>query len=276
MQELLSEQFRQKLERLASENSEIYQTAEPFPHIVIDNFLPVEILREVLNNFPDPNALRWTKRADLEEIKLEFTKAEMLPDPIRSVLYFFNSPIILKFLEEMSGIENLLPDPYFVGGGLHQIQPGGYLDVHADFNKYEKFDLDRRLNLLIYLNENWQEEYGGHLELWDKTMTSCVKRILPIFNRCVVFSTTSDSYHGHPIPLSCPKDRTRKSMALYYYTNGRPEHEANERHSTLFQKRPGKEVSASTRAFITTKKIMRSLLPPIITDTYHRVKTRQK
>lgn len=276
MKELLSDAFRQKLEHLVAENAAAYQSADPFPHIVIDNFLPPEVLREVLVNFPDPKQLRWTSRENKEEVKLEFTKAEMMPPQARELLYFLNSPIVLNFLEQLTGVENLLPDPYFVGGGLHQIKTGGYLDVHADFNKYEKFDLDRRLNLLIYLNEDWKEEFGGHLELWDTSMTSCVKNILPIFNRCVVFTTTSDSYHGHPLPLACPPERTRKSLAVYYYTNGRPANEVNENHSTLFQKRPGKTLSPSRRALFTAKKVARSLLPPIVTDTYYRLKTGQK
>jgi Rps23 Pro-64 3,4-dihydroxylase Tpa1-like proline 4-hydroxylase len=276
MSKLLSENVRKKLADLAEARALDYQRADPFPHIVLDDFLPPEILHEVLADFPSPKELKWTKREDKEEIKLEFTKAEMMPPSAREVLYFLNSPIVLRFLEQLTGIANLIPDPYFVGGGLHQIQPGGFLDVHADFNKYEKFGLDRRLNLLIYLNEDWKEEYGGCLELWDKSMTKCEKNVLPIFNRCVVFSTTSDSYHGHPLPLTCPPDRTRKSLAVYYYTNGRPEEEANESHSTLFQKRPGKELSLSTRALITTKKVVRSLLPPIITDTIYRIRTGQK
>lgn len=276
MKELLSDLFRQRLEQLVLQNAENYQTAEPFPHIVIDNFLPPQVLSSVLENFPSPSQLKWKKHENVEEIKLEFTKAEMMPSEAREVLYFLNSAIILNFLEQLTGIANLLPDPYFVGGGLHQIQPGGFLDVHADFNKYQKFDLDRRLNLLIYLNEDWKEEYGGHLELWDKTMTNCEKTILPIFNRCVVFSTTSDSFHGHPMPLTCPPDRTRKSLAVYYYTNGRPEEEINFAHSTVFKKRPGKELNAATRATIVAKKILKSLLPPIISDTVYRIKTRQK
>jgi Rps23 Pro-64 3,4-dihydroxylase Tpa1-like proline 4-hydroxylase len=93
--------------------------------------------------------------------------------------------------------------------------------VHADFNRHEKLNLDRRLNLLLYLNRDWKEEYGGHLQLWTRDMGRCVVKVLPVFNRCVVFSTTDFSYHGHPDPLTCPPGRTRKSIAMYYYTNGR-------------------------------------------------------
>ena len=96
------------------------------------------------------------------------------------------------------------------------------------------------MNLLIYLNKDWTEENGGNLELWDSSMSSCLKRILPIFNRTVIFSTTSFSYHGHPQPVVCNQEDSRKSIALYYYSNGRPEEEdfSPKLHSTLWQSRP--------------------------------------
>jgi Rps23 Pro-64 3,4-dihydroxylase Tpa1-like proline 4-hydroxylase len=148
-----------------------------------------------------------------------------------------NSWEMLHFLERLTGIDGLIPDPYFGGGGIHQIEPGGFLEVHADFNWHPKLRLDRRLNMLIYLNRDWPEEYGGHLELWDRQLRECVRSILPVFNRTVVFSTTDSSYHGHPRPLGCPPGRTRKSVSLYYYTNGRPDEERSAPHDTIFRKR---------------------------------------
>ena len=106
--------------------------------------------------------------------------------------------------------------------------------MHADFNVHPKLKLDRRLNMLIYLNKDWREEYGGHLELWDQSGKTCRKRILPMFNRTVVFSTTDRSFHGHPHPLTCPPGMTRKSVSLYYYTAGRPPEERSVAHDTLF------------------------------------------
>jgi Rps23 Pro-64 3,4-dihydroxylase Tpa1-like proline 4-hydroxylase len=141
----------------------------------------------------------------------------------------------------LTGIQDLISDPFYRGGGLHNILPGGKLGVHADFNKHQKYDLDRRLNLLLYLNKDWKEEYGGHIELWDKNMQKCVKRVLPIFNRVVIFTTTDHSFHGHPDPLNCPNPMSRKSLALYYYTHGRPEEDESQTHSTLFKLRPGEK-----------------------------------
>ncbi|MGE0132753.1 MAG: 2OG-Fe(II) oxygenase [Blastocatellales bacterium] len=276
MDALLGKDFARKLERLANSRAEEYQTADPFPHIVIDDFLPIEALNEALRQFPSPEQLRWIKYDEATEVKLAFPDAERLPRSLRETLYFLNSPIILQFLERLTGIAMLISDPYFVGGGLHQIQKGGHLGVHADFNKHNRYDLDRRLNLLIYLNQDWKEEYGGHLELWDSEMSRCVKRVLPVFNRCVIFSTTSHSFHGHPVPLSCPDGWTRKSIATYYYTNGRPEEEQGEEHSTLFRHRPGLVIKPQPYPIRMAKKVARMLLPPIVTEAWYHLRAPKK
>ncbi len=152
-----------------------------------------------------------------------------------------NAPPMLGFLEQLTAIDGLIPDPYLGGAGPHQILSGGFLKVHVDFNVHPKLKLDRRLNMLIYLNQDWQEDWGGHLELWDREVQRCHRKILPIFNRTVVFSTTETSYHGHPNPLRCPEERTRKSLSFYYYTNGRPEAELSAPHDTLFKPTPSEQ-----------------------------------
>jgi Rps23 Pro-64 3,4-dihydroxylase Tpa1-like proline 4-hydroxylase len=269
---LLSNEVSTELARLAENNAHEYSCAEPFPHLVLDDFLPAPVADAALRNFPQPKSLRWVSYDEQTERKLAFPVAEALPPSLREVLYFLNTPIVLRFLEDLTGIKGIIPDPYFKGGGLHQIERDGFLNVHADFNWYEKLKLDRRINLLLYLNRDWQEEYGGYLELWDREMKTCVKRVLPIFNRCVIFSTTSEAYHGHPIPLACPPGWSRKSIATYYYTNGRPEEERNDSHSTLFQERPGTAPKGQPSKFRGAKKILRSLLPPILTDAYYRMR----
>jgi len=162
-----------------------------------------------LRDFPEPKQLAWTQFNTPKERKLAFDVVEKLPAAARDVLYFLNSRPMLQFLEDLTGIQGVVSDPYYVGGGLHQIKPGGNLEVHADFNYHEKLKLDRRINVLIYLNKDWKEEYGGHFELWNRDMTRAEQKILPLFNRCAIFSTTSYSYHGHPTPLACPPERTR-------------------------------------------------------------------
>src|ERR1700757_415437 len=261
MKELLSDEFALKLERLARESVEKYKNAKPFPHIYFDDFLPIEAAEAALRDFPEPKELKWQQFDNANEKKLAFDVVEKLPAGDRDVLYFLNSRPMIQFLEVLTGIKGVIPDPYFVGGGLHQIRPGGKLDVHADFNHHAKLNLERRINVLVYLNKDWKEEYGGHFELWDLQMTRAETKILPIFNRCAIFSTTSTSFHGHPTPLSCPPDRTRKSIATYYYSNGRPEEEQNASHSTLFQPLPGEENGAKESAF---RKFVHAVTPPIV------------
>jgi Rps23 Pro-64 3,4-dihydroxylase Tpa1-like proline 4-hydroxylase len=265
--ELLSDAFLKKLEAMAQENAQKYLSNKPFPHIYFDNFLPLEAAEAALKEFPEPKQLTWSEFHTQNEKKLAFDVAEKLPATVRNVLYFLNTRPMLEFLEVLTGIQGVLPDPYYVGGGLHQIKPGGKLEIHADFNRHAKLKLDRRINLLIYLNKDWKEEYGGHFELWNREMTQAEQKILPLFNRCAIFSTTSFSYHGHPTPLACPPDRTRKSIATYYYSNGRPEEEVSESHSTLFQHRPGAEEPKQSAI----KSTLRAVTPPIILDTIKRL-----
>lgn len=214
-----------------------YKSAPPFPHLAIDGLFEDEVLDRVLAEFPDPQQIPWQVFDNAQEKKLGYRYGTELGENIERFMHQMSSPAVLEFLEQLTGITGLIPDPYFGGGGPHQILPGGFLKIHADFNWHPKMRLDRRLNLLVYLNRDWREEYGGHLELWDREMGSAVERILPVFNRTVVFSTTDDSYHGHPVPLSCPPDRARRSVSFYYYTNGRPEEERSAPHDTVFLKR---------------------------------------
>ena len=212
-----------------------YAAAEPFPHIALDGLFDDATLARVLRDFPDRSAMHWMEFDNPLEKKLGYFYGSSKVSPvIRDVLEALNGFEMLLWLEALTGIEGLIPDPYFGGGGLHQIEPGGFLKLHADFNVHPKLHLDRRLNLLIYLNRDWREDYGGHLELWDRSAERCVKRILPTFNRSVVFSTTDTSFHGHPHPLSSPPGITRKSVSLYYYTAGRPAEERSAPHDTLF------------------------------------------
>jgi len=264
MKELLSDEFASKLERLAKEKAEEYKNGKPFSHIYFDDFLPVEAAEAALREFPQPKELKWQQFDNPNEKKLAFDSVERLPAGPRDVLFFLNSRPMVQFLEVLTGIKGVIPDPYYVGGGLHQIKPGGKLGVHADFNHHDKLNLERRINVLVYLNKDWKEEYGGHFELWNADMTAAEQKILPLFNRCAIFSTTSTSFHGHPNPLTCPPDRTRKSIATYYYSNGRPEEEVNESHSTLFRQRPGDldEVKPPS-AF---SKFVHAVTPPIVAD----------
>lgn len=253
-----------ELKAFAAENSTNYSQADPFPNIYFDNFFEPSILKEVLEEFPDLTKNSDLKFNDANQVKLASKGEYRFGEKTKEFMHFLNSQPFLEFLSTLTGIENLVPDPFFDGGGCHQIQPGGMLKIHADFNKHPRTKLDRRLNVLVYLNEDWHEEYGGHFELWDREMKGCRKKILPLFNRMAIFSTTSDSYHGHPNQLTCPPDRTRKSLALYYYTNGRPEEEQSnsaQDHNTIFKYR---KEDKSIKLKTVFKEIVRQITPPIV------------
>ena len=242
-----------------------YNSANPFPHIVIDDVFDDDFLLSIAQEFPELNA-DDLKYDNPNERKSASKGEQRMGANARTLIHFLNSGPMLEFLQELTGIkEKLMPDPYLEGGGFHQIYPGGFLKIHVDFHKHRSLQLDRRLNVLVYLNKDWEESYGGHFELWAKDKSKCVDRILPIFNRMVIFSTTDYSWHGHPDPLACPEGRSRKSLALYYFSNGRPASEirpGNEnRITTQFADR-GKLDPWSMRFFNRTVNILNDVIPP--------------
>jgi 2OG-Fe(II) oxygenase superfamily len=239
-----------------------YVSAKPFPHVVFDDFFDPELLELVLTEFPKPGEIRWQRFDNPHEIKLASAAEASFGPATRLLLYHLNSATFLDFLSSVTGIKNLIPDPGFAGGGLHQIVPGGKLGIHVDFNKHEEYGLDRRLNLLLYLNKDWRESYGGHLELWDRNMSECQAKVLPMFNRVMIFGTTDFTYHGHPDPLRCPDHMTRKSLALYYFSNGRPAEEITGSHSTVFQARTTREFSPGFSQRL--RNLARDFVPPIV------------
>lgn len=214
-----------------------YRSAAPFPHIVIDDFIDPARLADIAAVFPDRAGKSHFDR-DQERLKYQFAPGEIGDARLRALVLALNERPILAFLEAMTGIDGLVPDPAFVGGGLHETLRGGHLSVHADFNIHQDMRTERRLNLLLYLNADWPADYGGDLELWDKGMTRPVVKVAPLLGRAVVFSTDSDSFHGHPDPLTCPAERSRRSIATYYYTPLDTAHAPRER-TTVFRPRPG-------------------------------------
>lgn len=214
------------IEEKMAGKAQAYAQGQPFPHIVIDNFLPDEIYQAICNAFPGPEADFWDRYAYGYQTKLACNKVHLLPPILRSTLQTLNSGGFLEVIENMTGEKNLISDPHFVGGGIHQIERGGKLSVHADFTEPPHYKVFRRLNLLIYLNPDWKPEHGARFELWDKAGKEKCKEVEPLGNRCVVFTTTAHSFHGHPDPLAGPVNNTRRSLALYYYQLEQPENHA--------------------------------------------------
>ena len=235
--------------RIGEALSEAHCFAEPFPHTVLDHFLPEAVARNALEHFP-----REALRSDrvFEAGYAGQHKRQIMPDECdaaaRRLFHFFNSRPMLEFLEGLTGIQGLISDPYYVGGGFHETARGGKLGIHADFRINDQLHLHRRLNLIVYLNDEWKPEWGGALELWDREMKTKHHDVLPVFNRCVIFNTDADSFHGHPDPLTTPDGVFRRSMALYYYTASKEIYKEVPSTSTIYHARPGDNAATQREA----------------------------
>ena len=225
-----------------------YALANPFPHIVIDDFIPEDLALQCYNQmsqhqewmfdtmmgYPederDSQVNKWWTPFDTDSKN----RIESDMPAVWKCLQYFNSRPFLLFLENLTGIKDLIADVDFEGGGIHKIKNGGRLELHSDYNKHPHKDIWRRINLLLYLTPNWN--YNGHLDLYEKEPLVKVKSILPTFNRAVIFNTTDDSIHGHPTPLVCPEEISRYSFALYYFTKDRPEHEKSDSKAAIWYK----------------------------------------
>ena len=224
-------------EKLLPELAMRYKAAVPYPHIHLVNLFNEDVIVKIAEEFPKPHETEWTHYNHLNEKKLGNPKRDEFPRHIGELVDELNSSRFVEFLSRLTGIPGLLPDAMLEGGGMHQITRGGFLNIHADFSKHHyHHNWRRRCNLLIYLNKNWNPEWGGALELWDKTMTNCVEKIVPEYNHAVIFNTDAHSFHGHPDRLSCPPDVYRRSLALYYYTEDN-DHKSVSR-STDYRPRP--------------------------------------
>jgi len=253
-----------------------YCFAEPFPHGVFDDFLPESVARLALDNFP-AKALGSDRVFDMGYAGLH--KRQILPEecsaPVRQLFHFFNSQPMLEFLEGLTTIRGLIPDPYFVGGGFHETGRGGKLGIHADFRINEQLHLHRRLNVIIYLNEDWNPEWGGALELWDRAMKVKVREVMPVFNRCVVFNTDADSFHGHPDPLRTPEGVLRRSIALYYYTASKEIYHEVPSTSTMYHARPGDDAAVRREARrLRWDQHLRQWVPPAVLRYVHAIQRR--
>ena len=213
-----------------------YAAAEPFPHITLDDVLHPEALRAVCEDFEAVPPAGWTNYLHLNERKYGHTHPEQWGETLRALREELSSDRFVDFVSRLTGIDGLHADDVMDGGGLHRSLPGGFLNVHADFTAHHsKPHWRRRVNLLLYLNPEWQPEWGGALELWSRDMQRCVTTVAPLANRMLLFTTDIDSYHGHPEPLRCPEGQARRSLALYYFTVEPHVHAR----STNYRSRPG-------------------------------------
>jgi hypothetical protein len=218
-----------------------FQGAQPFPHLVLNDFLLPAFAKECAAAYPSYEEAKsegFEFGALNERLKVQVCDAEKFKPPVLALHKALSSPEFLADLEYISGIKSLIADPDLGGGGMHVMGGrGGRLDVHVDFNYIEEKSWHRRLNLLVYLNPGWDAAWGGAVELWDTDIKKCYESVPPLLNRCVIFETSEKSYHG-VTPLSAPEGVTRNSFATYYYTAEAPPNWDGMKHSTIFRSRP--------------------------------------
>ena len=231
-----------------------YAGGNPFPHIAVDNFFNEVILNKIAEEFSSYQYWGYDDNSEANQIKKYFSpwceeNINQIPPYTKLVLNYLNSPEFISWMEDLTGIKDLIPDNTWTGAGMHRIDRGGKLSVHADSNCHAITGNYRRINLLIYLNKEWQHEWGGGLQLWAKDMSRPVVDVDPLFNRAVIFNTTDDAFHGHPDPLNCPDDVSRNSLALYYYTKDRPEEEKSGITYAVWKETPQKKMDRPTIVF---------------------------
>lgn len=196
----------------------------PFGHLVIDNFLPTEIinsLNHTLQNHVRDLRDTWKKYDNPLEKKALLNDYSKFPKEVYSYFLALNSRIITDKISSITNIDSLIPDVGLHGGGIHVHTRGGKLNVHQDYSLHPRTGLQRRLNIILYLNESWNAEWGGGLGLYTEKASEeapdiLVKTIDCIFNRAVIFDTAPGSWHGLPDPILCPEDTLRVSLAFYY------------------------------------------------------------
>jgi hypothetical protein len=217
-----------------------FRAAEPFPFVVIEDFLDPDFALEVARSYPkyeDAVQLGHTFKGVNENRKVQVCDYTCFPNPVKKLADALAAPEFRETLSDISGIRDLLWDDTYAGGGMHQTGSHGLLDVHVDFNRLPSTGNFRRLNLLLYLNPTWSSDWGGALELWDRDVQKCHHTIEPALNRCVIFETSERSFHG-VTRLTCPPDVSRISFALYFYTREGAPGLAGKAHNTIFKARP--------------------------------------
>jgi Rps23 Pro-64 3,4-dihydroxylase Tpa1-like proline 4-hydroxylase len=249
---------RDAAKQLGTSLAEDYQSKTPYHYICVDNFLPPEIVERVRQEALQMGEKPAEHESPNERLKTSFNPDRM-PPYSKSVFYALNSRPFIQFLENMSGIKGLIPDPYYGGGGIHRTNTTGFLGIHADFNHHQIMNLERRLNVLIYLNPDWKEEYGGSFEIWSDDMSEKIDSFAPIMNRMCCFSTGDNTMHGNPEPVNHPNGDPRLSIALYYYTATWEDGRVGQ--STVFKKRPGSNDTADSEAKL---RVVREFVPPIL------------
>ena len=238
--------------------SATFRNAKPFPHITIDNLFSGAMLDKLVQEIPSMSESHWVHENNEHLRTYNLRSAIELGETGFQLTAFLHSAAFLYFLSELTGIWELLPDPYLQGGGYHIMPRGGKFSVHADRNTAYETGLNRRLSLIVYLNKDWKPEYGGQLELWNEDATRCESVIQPVFNRTVIFEITDKNFHGVPRRIACPEGRSRDCFLVYYHTARIPGQEAPPPHTSIYAPSLYQKKSSTMRKFV------RDCTPPIL------------
>jgi len=251
-----------ELGRLAEAQSHSYHAARPFPYVVVDGLMDEAVLDELSEEFPAPDHPGWQRHDDRRQRKLQGHRSELHGPTTRCVLHELMSAEFLGFLEQLTGVEGLIGDPWLESCGLHQVEPGGFLKVHSDLTFHPHLRLARRVNLILYLNRDWPPSYGAPLEFWDAEAKVCVQRIEPIWGRMVIFSCDAPALHGHPEPVACPAGMTRRSLAVSYNTVPAD--------VSRFGPRPADRWPGRGDRWLVTRNYLAEMLPPSVVSRISR------
>ena len=243
-----------------------FASATPFPHLVIDGLFSEDCLRPVVDDFENAPAESWRhidsglqkKRATLPDVSL--------PPSVQQYFNTLNSGPFIRFLGDVTGIPNLIPDPALHGGGMHEVGDGGAFEIHIDFEQHPRTFLNNRLVVITYLNDDWFAADGGSLELWHMNPPRCATSITPIFGRTVILAQSPIAAHGHPHPIRA--GRKRRSVTAYFYTNGQAPATTSNLLPTTYVAHKG--YSASKRLELA----LRLVVPPIILMSLRSIKTK--
>jgi len=246
--------------------SSTFKNAKPFSHLIVDNLFSNDMLDKLTQEIPSMSDNQWVHENNEQLRTYNLRSAIELGETGFQLTAFLHSAAFLYFLSELTGIWELLPDPYLQGGGYHIMPRGGKFDVHADRNTAYETGLNRRLSLIIYLNKDWKPEYGGQFELWNSDATRCEGIVQPIFNRTVIFEITDKNFHGVPQRVACPEGRSRDCFLVYYHTARIAGQEAPPPHTSIYGPSLYRKKGSALR------KLVRDVMPPIFIRTLKRVR----
>lgn len=240
-----------------------FSNARPYPHIIIDNFFNSGYAETLNQEFPGKEWDKWMSYHNPIEIKKVMDQVDEMPENIKNVFYQLNHPNFIEKIKIITGIENLEYDPHLHGGGLHFHPPGGKLYLHLDYSIHPLSGKERRINIIIYMNKNWDSKEGGNLELWSAGLRECAQVVECSFNRAVIFQTFDESWHG--LPQAVTREEGRKSLAVYYVSDPRPD--ATLRYKAQFVQRPGDVIDEKIQKLLDIR-VTRRITPEDIADIY--------